>query len=328
MTNRKDSLLSAIDLKNGKGLELGPLCWPLVLKNEANIKYVDHVSTSELKKIYSNDAGVNLNQIVEVDFPLNGRTLHQTVGDAIPYDYIIASHVIEHVPDIVGWLQDISSVLKVNGIVSLAIPDKRYTFDIDREDSTPGDVVGAYFDEYKRPSSSTLFDYASKFRLNIDSEKVWSGELYLESTAPPRYSLKQASELCLENKKHYVDAHCFVFTPYSFFEILRVLIELELTDFKVHSFNATEVGAYEFIVSLQKVRKNIGKKSQLHSLPKLSRPLLSRESEAKIQRLELSEQSLGNDLRQTRKELNRILKSKSWRYTRPMRFILQLVSKH
>jgi SAM-dependent methyltransferase len=327
MTARKDALLAKINLKKGMGLEIGPLCWPLVRKGEANIKYVDHVSTAELKKIYKGDAGVDLDLIVDVDYPLKGKSLEKAIGTDGPFDYLIASHVIEHVPDMVRWLQDLAAVLKVGGILSLAIPDKRFTFDIDRDPSSPGDIVGAYLDRYTRPSSAMLFDYAARYRMNIDAKKVWDGELYLSSKAPHRYSLHQAAELCIESKEHYVDNHCFVFTPYSFFEVIRTLMELELIDFKVASFFTTEEGTYEFLVSLQKIDVKMMRQERLQSLPEIPRDLYGRELEAKVKQLEGSMQDLKQALEQRQSELQHVLQSKSWRLTRPVRYGIRIAKK-
>src|ERR1700722_11790090 len=108
---RKDKLLKHVQVK-GEGLEIGPLCWPLLPKSEFNVKYVDHVSAAKLKKIYKDDPGVALDRIDKVDYPLAGRSLRNTVGGNKLFDYVVASHVIEHVPDMVGWLQDMASVLK------------------------------------------------------------------------------------------------------------------------------------------------------------------------------------------------------------------------
>ncbi len=48
----------------------------------------------------------------------------------MPADLLVASHVIEHVPDLITWLREIASVLKPTGQARLAIPDRRYTFDL------------------------------------------------------------------------------------------------------------------------------------------------------------------------------------------------------
>ncbi|MBV9252050.1 MAG: methyltransferase domain-containing protein [Acetobacteraceae bacterium] len=51
-------------------------------------------------------------------------------------DFIIANHVLEHVEDPLKALRSVSRVLRGNGIAYLALPDKRYTFDKERETTT------------------------------------------------------------------------------------------------------------------------------------------------------------------------------------------------
>jgi hypothetical protein len=316
MTNldRRQKLLKNIDVAK-RGLELGPLCWPLLTKDEAKIQYVDHVSTDELKKLYGKDEGVALDKIVDVDYPLNGRSLSESL-DNKKVSYVIASHVIEHIPDVVRWLQDVASVLKVGGILTLAIPDKRYTFDIDRNVSKLSDVMGAYLEKHDKPSARTIFDYASNFRLNIDAKAIWwRGELYTGKKAPHRYSLPKTYEMCLDSleRNKYVDTHCTVFTPHSFFEILKGLIEFGLLDYKVAVFYDTAEGEYEFIVQLQKVKKS--RKVQLASIPKVKAPPLYRELAKQVeqQKILLQERVI------LRNEIEQIRNSHSWKITKPLR---------
>ncbi len=316
--DRKKKLLKGVNLK-GKGLEIGPLSWPLVTKKEANVKYVDHVDTKELKKLYKDDKGVDFRLIPTVDYPLNGRTLREAVGKSEEYDYIIASHVIEHIPDVIRWLQDMAAVLKTGGILSLAIPDKRFTFDIDRNVSTLANVVGSYVDEINRPNSVTIFDYASSFRLNIDAQAIWNGELYLHSTAPHRYSPFQAYDMCVDSAKNgqYIDTHCSVFTPYSFFEIIKGLIGFDMFDYKVKTFYDTAEGAYEFIVLLEKTKAS--KSEKLQSIPSLTKPLSDRESEQVIIQQKAQISDLNRRVELLSQELESLKHSRSWRLTKPVR---------
>jgi len=46
------------------------------------------------------------------------------------FDYIIAFDAIEHIPNMIDWLNDVHKILKDAGHIFLAIPGKRYTFDI------------------------------------------------------------------------------------------------------------------------------------------------------------------------------------------------------
>lgn len=313
--NRKQKLTADIDLSTKRGLEIGPLCWPLIQRDEAkDIKYVDHVDTQTLKKIYKKDKGVDLNAIVDVDYPLNNRSLKQTVGKS-KFDYIIASHVIEHVPDVVSWLKDLSSVLKDGGILALAIPDKRYTFDIDREPSSTGSILGQYIEKSSHPSSQDLLDYLLSFRENIDAKEVWDGDLYLNSRSPHRHSLHDA--LAIADKtyksKAYYDSHISVFTPTSFFNVISDLIELDLFSYKVRNFYDTEYGAYEFIVVFEKLGKsdiNIQKRS----LPPIDATPTRRELEKSLIQLQEENTKLRN-------ELFALGRSFSWRITKPLRHV-------
>jgi len=317
--NRREKILHKLDL-TGEGLEIGPLCWPVLQKDEGKVQYVDHLTRGALLKVYADDKSVPPDQIVDIDYALNGRTLHQTVPQSKQFNYIIASHVMEHVPDLVRWFNDLSSVLKVGGVISLAVPDKRFTFDIDRHPSSPADVVGAYIDNLAKPASATILDYATNYRMHVDAGQVWAGNLYLGSTAPHRYSYTQALDLCDANKKHYVDTHCYVFTPHSFIEILRVLIELDLLRLKVVSFFDTPENLYEFYISLQKMPKATSKRDLLESLPTLSRSPYPRELEANIKNLENEITNLRNTTLAQHRELQFVLQSKSWRLTRPIRY--------
>jgi predicted SAM-dependent methyltransferase len=51
-------------------------------------------------------------------------------------DFVIASHLIEHLPNPLGFLKECQRVLRANGILYLVVPDKNHTFDRAR-DVTP-----------------------------------------------------------------------------------------------------------------------------------------------------------------------------------------------
>ncbi len=324
--DRNQKLLHNLKL-SGKGLEIGPLCWPVLTKDRADVKYVDHVSRQELLEIYKNDEAVDPDRIPKVDFPLNGRSLRESIPGNKQFDYIIASHVIEHVPDMVRWLQDMASVLSTGGILSLAIPDKRYTFDIDRQTSTPADVIGAYFDKLTSPSAAMVYDFASNFRTKLNASKVWEGELYLDARAPHKHSATGAYELCLQNQERYVDTHCYVFTPASFFKLIHSLIELELFDYEVDSFYETAEGAYEFIATLKKTKKATSMARKLASIPQLEADPYDRQLEAIIKEQAATIASLSNSVATVQDELTHVLTSKSWKLTRPVRHSIRLAKK-
>ena len=142
--SRNSRILATIDIHVEKGLEMGPLDRPVVTKSDGRILYLDHLDTEGLKKKYASNADAGLvspEKLVEVDLVADGRALADILGDRGPVDYVIASHVIEHIPNPIGWLRDIAAALNENGRISLVVPDRRFTFDHFRTDSNAGGVA-------------------------------------------------------------------------------------------------------------------------------------------------------------------------------------------
>jgi hypothetical protein len=99
---RIEKLRFGLDFGSMTGIEIGPSFRPVVAKNEGDVIYVDHLDTELLKAKYADDPNVDTCKIVSVDAVWGSQTLLQGVGRRV--DYVIASHVAEHVPDLVGWL--------------------------------------------------------------------------------------------------------------------------------------------------------------------------------------------------------------------------------
>ena len=138
-TTREEILLNGID-KRSFGLEIGPSHSPVAAKREGfNVRVLDHLDAAGLRAKYA-DHGVDVAAIEEVDYVWSGQPLEELVGEA-RFDWIIASHVIEHVPDLVGFLNSCGRILAPDGLLSLAIPDKRYCFDCQRENTALGRVI-------------------------------------------------------------------------------------------------------------------------------------------------------------------------------------------
>lgn len=266
MDIRNARILEGINVAKGRGLEIGPLTSPILSKAEADIYYLDHMSTEELKEKYKKEP-VELDKIVDVDYVVRNNSVKKTVKEQ-KFDYVIASHVIEHIPDMVRWLQDIGEVLHPGGKVSLIIPDKRFTFDINRRVSLPAEVIGAYLDAYTRFSSAMMYDFASECMVEVETTEAWKDpEQYI--TAPRRWSKEVIMDKCMRNiQGEYVDCHCYVFTPASFIVILEALMQHGLLNYQVVHFLETQKDEIEFYVTLQKIDpKKFSLKKQLASLP-------------------------------------------------------------
>jgi 2-polyprenyl-3-methyl-5-hydroxy-6-metoxy-1,4-benzoquinol methylase len=309
--NRKEEICRCISVnKTNTGLEIGPLCNPVFSKKEADIYYLDHMSQTDLKKKYAKEP-VNLDKIVPIDYIVGQGGLKETLNGK-KFDYIIASHVIEHVVDVIGWLKDISIALKEEGVLFLIIPDKRYTFDITREVSKPGDLLGAYLEKKIIPYTATLYDNMTECRKEIKAEEIWKNSANDYSKKPRAHSDKKSLSMCKDNLSgKYVDSHCYVFTPYSFIMIIRSLINHNLFCFEVAYFSDTKTNDFDFFIGLRKSIKS-SQKSKLDSLPIIPRPKERWQLEKEIQELKAEQKKITN--------------SKSWKITKPLRSIREKIN--
>lgn len=263
-TINRNSLTHGLDLPNQSGIEIGPLVNPVVRRTGSNIKYVDRASTAELREWYSRDPAINIDDIMEIDYIWGDHTLSQATGGTNQFDYCIASHVIEHVPDLITWLGEIASILKVGGVACFAVPDKRYTFDYLRSLTEAADLVDNYLNKRRKPSFRHIYDHFSN-HAELDITQAWQ-EGFDGKLLKPGKSARQTYLACLdalENDK-YVDSHCSVFTEQSFFDLMSTISELGLLDFRVKKYFPVKHGMFEFFVQLEKLddRLNEDEKSR------------------------------------------------------------------
>jgi hypothetical protein len=248
----REKILYGIDIARSKGLEIGPLANPLVPKEAGEVYYVDRAPTEEIIRWYRIDGTVAVDQIVEIDFVWGDRSLSQCVG-GLRFDYCVAAHVVEHVPDLITWFQEIGDILVDGGIAAFSIPDKRYTFDILRPLTVPADLLDAYARKLRRPSIRHIYDHFSSFT-EVDVEQAWRPDFdpgKLKPAWDARFAY--AHSMHAINNDRYVDSHCWVFSADSFIGLLATLSELGLIDFMIHRFFEVPELHFEFVVQLEKI---------------------------------------------------------------------------
>jgi len=106
------------------GIEIGALHQPFPVPATAQVRYVDRLTSSQLRAEYPELAGLPL---VEVDIVADGETL--TAIEDASQDFVIASHFLEHCADPIGALGAHLRVLRPGGALLLAVPDRRYGID-------------------------------------------------------------------------------------------------------------------------------------------------------------------------------------------------------
>lgn len=111
----------------GNGIEIGALHNPVFLGKFGKVKYVDRMSVLDLKSEYPELRDFKL---VDPDVIDNGEILD--LIEETSQDFIIANHFIEHCEDPIQTIKNFTKKIKPGGVLYLAVPDKRFTFDKDR----------------------------------------------------------------------------------------------------------------------------------------------------------------------------------------------------
>jgi SAM-dependent methyltransferase len=107
----------------GRGMEIGALWRRFPVHPKARVWYVDRSRLEDLKKQYA-DVGEKIflpDLVAEAtELPVARASL----------DFLIASHVLEHLPFPLLALRAWYQALAPGGVLLLKVPDKRYTFDV------------------------------------------------------------------------------------------------------------------------------------------------------------------------------------------------------
>ncbi len=234
---RTDLLRSLIDT-TGLGLEIGPSYNPLVPKAAGfRVEVADYLDAAGLRAKYLGNASVDPAVIEDVDHVLGGSaSLAEQIGKPGHYDYIVASHVIEHVPDLLGFLQSCQALLRPDGVLLLAVPDKRHCFDVLQPLTSTGGVLQAHLERHTRPSPGAVFDDRA-YNAVRDGAIGWgpgdAGTLQFFATLQTAQNALAASL----DPAVYLDVHIWRFVPSSFRLIVRDLAEIGEIGLQERSFH-------------------------------------------------------------------------------------------
>jgi SAM-dependent methyltransferase len=247
---RRDKVLANLNVAVLSGLEIGALASPLVTSDEGNIFYVDHVDTETLIRKYGSDGSVDKSKIVNVDAVWGEQSLQHCISVTKKVDYVVASHVIEHVPDLVTWLSEIHSILRKGGSLRLAIPDRRYTFDFIRRESCLHDVLDAFIRRARAPLPRMILEHFGNARV-VDCNDAWAGKIKA-SELKPYHSWNEATNHAKDALDNgiYHDSHCWIFTPLSFADLCGEMAKLDLLNFECDYCIETPRNELEFYVSM------------------------------------------------------------------------------
>ena len=258
MINVRDCLVNEIiQDKNARILEIGPLNYPVIKKEVfPNCFYCDIRDTEEVRKLYSGNeyletTGIQIDVagIVDIDFVLKG-SYAETFEGTPKFDYVVASHVLEHVVDIIGFFQDVGSVLQPEGKLCVFYPDKRYCFDHFRESASFRDA----YDVYRRGSRETarmVLDFINTSIDENDPRRFWNAE-DLASLVPQNDSANAIRDYeRVLNGETMDDVHYWPFTDHAFLQFLYDCVKADLLPFSCVEFYPTQRDTQQFFALLE-----------------------------------------------------------------------------
>ncbi len=182
----------------GRGLEVGAFHSPTPLLSGIESDYVDQVKIDAIKKRFPKfkDYYCVFPSIID-----NGEKLSKIEENK--YDFLIANHMLEHTQNFFETIQNHLRVIKQGGILFYAIPDKRFTFDKNRELTTYQHLKDEFIDESKHNSYNHYLDIAQNI-YNLKDEAA----------------TREAKDLY----KKGLDIHFHVWTSETFIEHIQMAI--------------------------------------------------------------------------------------------------------
>ena len=314
--------------KTDRILEFGPLNRPTVKRAEyPSVYYADIRNSEDIKKLYtgndyleSTGIHVDLDTIVDIDYVVND-TYEKSFKGVEKFDVIILSHVIEHVPDIVNFFQEVTGLLKKNGKLVIIYPDARYCFDHFRNGTTFVDAYSAYAE--KRMNYSAVFDFVNNVVHENDPSYFWNNESQNDILPTTEFTKTIQAYKNAKNDELPDDVHFWPFADYQFVKFLYDLDRAGLSHFEIGEFYETQENTQEFMAILKpKSSKAINKKMYAGLLKNLSP--VNKEMKYRNQNITLSNdnaslaaevQGLKHEYTRLINELSAVYSSKRWKYT-------------
>ena len=317
--------------KTDRILEFGPLNWPMVSKSDfPNAYYADIRNSDDIKKLYagndyleSTGVQIDTDSIVDIDYVVKGA-YKKTFKDVEKFDVIVLSHVIEHIPDIVNFFQEVTDLLKKNGKLVIIYPDARYCFDHFRNGTTFVDAYNTYAE--KKMNYSAVFDFVNNVVHENDPKFFWNDKTQNDILPTTDFIKVMQAYKNAKNDTLPDDIHFWPFADYQFVKFLYDLDRAGLSNFEIDEFYETQENTQEFMTILRtKSSKAIDKTTYSSLLNKLNP--VSKEIEYRYQNAKLNSDLQELKLEYTRllNELSAVYSSKRWKYTAKLAEIKHVV---
>jgi SAM-dependent methyltransferase len=223
-------------------LEIGPFFSPIAIGE--NVKYFDVLTQEKLlergRKI-DPDANPPFVDYVSPngDLSIVDRT----------FDLVVSSYCLEHQPDLIKHLRDVSSILNPGGCYVALAPDKRYCHDHFMAESTIAGVLDAYHTGRATHSLRSVVERA--LIAHNDHVRHWNGD-HGEQFEDLEARIKRQLSIHEQAQGGYVDVHSWYFTPDSARHILATLNGMNYIELECIRCYDTRKNQNDFWLVLQK----------------------------------------------------------------------------
>src|SRR5688572_18533539 len=109
--NRLRLLSELVDVSKKDGLEIGACDLPTVPPGAGRCEFADFRTADEMARLWS----LPPETVMPVKYVLRrDEKVHTQVGRS--FDYVVLCHVIEHVPNVIGYINDLRHLLNDGGV--------------------------------------------------------------------------------------------------------------------------------------------------------------------------------------------------------------------
>ena len=142
---------------SGRGIEIGPGHVPFPVPETVEVRYVDRWEPQQNQALFP-ELGES------PAFPQPDHVVNLDVDRLVMFadasqDFVIASHLIEHLANPLAMLVELHRVLKPGGLLILLVPDRHKTFDRHRRPTPLEHVVDEYRRDVHEVDDTHILDY-------------------------------------------------------------------------------------------------------------------------------------------------------------------------
>jgi hypothetical protein len=197
-------------------LEISPFAYPLLPGAHTCdvLNYDDLVNRAAA-------IGADPSRVPPVDFLVDDDSGLDSIEST--FAAVLSSHVLEHVPDLIGHLHQVTRRLDVGGYYFVLVPDCRYCFDHFIPPSTVAEAIVAHHEMRSRHPIRSVIEHRALTTHN-DPVRHWAGDHGLFGSNFVERMRNAIDEYQAANGR-YIDVHGWYFTPESFEAVIRLLCQ-------------------------------------------------------------------------------------------------------